>query len=133
MEFSTLAFHLRSVGDLSNEERDVIVDFLHERMETQERTELEQLQNFCQVLRSVAHRNVWMCSERADDVRSQKLHEKIVEYFEAQPEIAHDDITTLSFSRETSSQNTPVIASQVNKSKKCRGVVFLFGKRREDL
>ena len=50
VEFSDLSLHLRSRGDVSNEQLDEIVTFLHERMTTQERTELEQLQSFHDVL-----------------------------------------------------------------------------------
>ena len=46
VEFSDLAFHLRSPGDLEEEEVDEVTEFLGERLETQERTELYQLQHF---------------------------------------------------------------------------------------
>ena len=50
MEFTDLAFHLRSPGDLSDEELDEVVDFLSERVQTQERTEIYQLNKFYDTL-----------------------------------------------------------------------------------
>lgn len=50
MEFSDLSFHVRSPGDLSEEETDEIMGFLSERMLTQEHTELSQLQSFFDIL-----------------------------------------------------------------------------------
>ncbi len=50
VEFSELAFHLRSPGDLTDEEVDEVVDFLTERLNTQERTELAQLHRFYKIL-----------------------------------------------------------------------------------
>ena len=50
MEFSTLCYHLRSPGDMSPEELDEVVDFLMERIETQEKTELFHLENFHRTL-----------------------------------------------------------------------------------
>ena len=50
VEFSTLCYHLRSPGDMSPEELDEVVDFLMERIETQEKTELFHLENFHRTL-----------------------------------------------------------------------------------
>jgi ATP-dependent DNA helicase Q4 len=50
VEFADLAFHVRSPGDLSEDEVDEIIGFLSERMQTQERTELTQLQSFFDTL-----------------------------------------------------------------------------------
>jgi len=56
VEFSDLSFHLRSPGDLEPEELDEVVDFLADRMDAQERTELYHLSNFHEVLsRFVVH------------------------------------------------------------------------------
>lgn len=43
VQFSDLAFHMRTCGDLSDDELDGLVDFLHERVMRQERAELAQL------------------------------------------------------------------------------------------
>lgn len=50
VEFADLAFHFRSPGDLTDDEFDLIINFLVERLETQERTELYNLQNFYEML-----------------------------------------------------------------------------------
>jgi len=50
VEFSTLCYHLRSPGDMLPEELDEVVDFLMERIETQEKTELFHLENFHKTL-----------------------------------------------------------------------------------
>ena len=73
-------------------------------------------------LRRVSHKNVWMCSEAVDVTRSERLKTTIGEYFEAAPELAHSDITMLSFAREASSQAAPLVSSQVHAT--------LHGKRR---
>ena len=44
VEFSDLAFHLRSPGDLTDTERDEVTTFLVDRLESQEATELRHLQ-----------------------------------------------------------------------------------------
>ena len=41
--------HLRSPGDLKDVEVDEVVDFLNERVQTQEKTELFQLQNLFEI------------------------------------------------------------------------------------
>ena len=50
VEFSTLSYHMRSPGDMSPDELDEVVDFLMERIETQEKTELFHLENFHKTL-----------------------------------------------------------------------------------
>jgi len=50
VEFSTLCYHMRSPGDMSPDELDEVVDFLMERIETQEKTELFHLENFHRTL-----------------------------------------------------------------------------------
>ena len=50
VEFSDLAFHLRSPGDLSTTELDEIVDFLTNFLNDQERNELFQLQHLYNTL-----------------------------------------------------------------------------------
>lgn len=43
VEFSSLSFYFRSCGDLSDEEMDRVCQFLHNRVQNQERTQLYQL------------------------------------------------------------------------------------------
>lgn len=50
VELDDLSFHFRSPGDLTNEELEDITDFLAERMNTQEASELHQLHHFYNTL-----------------------------------------------------------------------------------
>ncbi len=50
VELEDLSFHFRSPGDLTDEELDQVTDFLAERMETQEASELFQLCRFYDTL-----------------------------------------------------------------------------------
>ncbi|XP_064610568.1 ATP-dependent DNA helicase Q4-like [Liolophura sinensis] len=108
VEFSDLAFHLRSPGDLSDDERDRILDELNERVKRQERTELRQLKQLHTALTSVSHKAYWMCADEVDLKRDQKLKSIIDQYFEnqskpdeenlqeeQQEELAQVDSTTL--------------------------------------
>ncbi|XP_012935837.1 ATP-dependent DNA helicase Q4 [Aplysia californica] len=82
VEFSDLAFHFRSRGDLSDTEMDGVLDFLNGRAQRQERTELRQLDMLAEALNSVSHKNFWMCCDTADEERSNKLKKKLVDFFD---------------------------------------------------
>ncbi|XP_048253388.1 ATP-dependent DNA helicase Q4-like [Haliotis rufescens] len=82
VEFSELAFHLRSPGDLNQEEMDNIVDFLHKRVTRQEGTELYQLNLLYNSLRSCAHKSYWMCADEANINKSDKLRQLMENFFE---------------------------------------------------
>lgn len=43
VEFSSISFYFRSYGDLSDEEMDRVCQFLHNRVQSQEKTQLYQL------------------------------------------------------------------------------------------
>ena len=51
MEFSELAYHFLSPGDLSVEELDDILQFLHTRVQRQEKTEVYNLSRLYQALK----------------------------------------------------------------------------------
>ena len=51
VEFSELAYHFRSPGDLSVDELDDVLQFLHTRVQRQEKTELSQLSRLYQALK----------------------------------------------------------------------------------
>ena len=51
VEFSELAYHFRSPGDLDIEELDDILQFLHTRVQRQEKTELYNLSRLYQALK----------------------------------------------------------------------------------
>ena len=50
VEMEDLSFHFRSAGDLTDDELEEITDFLSERMNTQEASELHQLHFFYNTL-----------------------------------------------------------------------------------
>ena len=50
VEMEDLSFHFRSPGDLSDDELEEITNFLSERMNTQEASELNQLHHFYNTL-----------------------------------------------------------------------------------
>ena len=60
-EFSGLAFHLRSPGDFTPEERDHICEFLSKKVKGQEEREVEKLHLLHAVLRSIAQRSHFDC------------------------------------------------------------------------
>ena len=51
VEFSELAYHFRSPGDLTLDELDDVLQFLHTRVQKQEKTELSQLSRLYQALK----------------------------------------------------------------------------------
>ncbi|KAL5020858.1 hypothetical protein ScPMuIL_000013 [Solemya velum] len=91
VEFSDLAYHFRSPGDLDVEELDDVLQFLHDRVQKQERTELSQLMFLCKSLTSVSHKNYWMCADDLDMKRNDKLKSIINNYFEKQETGSHID------------------------------------------
>ncbi|XP_021372392.1 ATP-dependent DNA helicase Q4-like [Mizuhopecten yessoensis] len=84
VEFSDLAFHFRSPGDLDDDELDDVLQFLHDRVQTQEKTETQQLKYLYNTLRSVSHKNYWMCSDEFDKRKDEKLKTVIMDYFQEQ-------------------------------------------------
>ncbi|XP_062621086.1 ATP-dependent DNA helicase Q4-like isoform X2 [Saccostrea cucullata] len=84
VEFSDLAFHFTAPGDLSDEELDDVLEFLHERIQKQEKSEIQQLNYLSDSLRSVSHKNFWMSADALDEGKNRKLKEIINDYFEGQ-------------------------------------------------
>lgn len=50
MEFCNLAFHVNAPGDLTDEEADSVLDYLHNHNQEQEKTQLYQLHKVYQAL-----------------------------------------------------------------------------------
>ncbi|XP_060604089.1 ATP-dependent DNA helicase Q4-like [Ruditapes philippinarum] len=84
IEFSDLAYHFRTPGDFTTEELDSILQFMHERVQRQEKTEIRNLSNLYQALKSVSHRNNYMCSDEADLSKNDKLKVILNKYFDQQ-------------------------------------------------
>ncbi|XP_013389023.1 ATP-dependent DNA helicase Q4-like [Lingula anatina] len=102
VEFSDLAFHLRSPGDLTNAELDEVLDFHNDRVQMQEKAELYQLQKLHDALQSISFKNYYHCSDDVDMKRSDKLRAMFTDYFEMKPEHSSNmgRISKLSFNRE---------------------------------
>ncbi|XP_069550310.1 ATP-dependent DNA helicase Q4 [Brachyistius frenatus] len=89
VEFSSPSFHFRSYGDLSDEEMDRVSQFLHNRVQDQERTQLYQLTSSFKAFKSVAFQSV---SSRVDDLdqsRSLQLKNLLSEYFDKRRDRDH--------------------------------------------
>ncbi|XP_054548763.1 ATP-dependent DNA helicase Q4 [Talpa occidentalis] len=82
VEFRELAFHLRSRGDLTAEEKDQICDFLYGRVCARERVSLARLHHAFQLFHSVAFPSCGPCLEQADQERSARLKALLGRYFE---------------------------------------------------
>uniref|UniRef100_A0A3B4UIT2 DNA 3'-5' helicase n=1 Tax=Seriola dumerili TaxID=41447 RepID=A0A3B4UIT2_SERDU len=82
VEFSSPSFYFRSYGDLSDEEMDRVCQFLHNRVQDQERTQLYQLTTCFKSFKSVAFQSVLSCVDDLDVSRSLQLKNLLSEYFD---------------------------------------------------
>ncbi|XP_019110342.1 ATP-dependent DNA helicase Q4 isoform X2 [Larimichthys crocea] len=82
VEFSSISFYFRSYGDLSDEEMDRVCQFLHNRVQNQERTQLYQLTASFKAFKSVAYHSVSSCVDDLDESRSLQLKSLLSEYFD---------------------------------------------------
>ncbi|XP_061463109.1 ATP-dependent DNA helicase Q4 [Rhineura floridana] len=82
VEFSEFAFHLRSYGDLTDEELDSVCDFLHQRVMGREKAALCQLQACFQAFQSVAFRTCALCCDHGVEEKSTQLKSLLMDYFE---------------------------------------------------
>ncbi|KAA0204068.1 hypothetical protein HAZT_HAZT007475 [Hyalella azteca] len=81
VEFSDLAFHLMVRGNLTDDDRDRILDELHARATQQETDQLKQLQYTHQTLRAASHASILLCCDQVDDKRCSNLKDAIGRYF----------------------------------------------------
>ncbi|XP_051015305.1 ATP-dependent DNA helicase Q4 [Acomys russatus] len=86
VEFSELAFHLHSPGDLTDEEKDQICDFLYSRVQAREHKALAGLHQISKVFRSVAFPSCGPCLEQSDEEHSSRLKTLVSHYFEEEEE-----------------------------------------------
>ena len=90
VEFSNLAFHLRSPGDLTTEERDLVCDFLCKKVKKQEESEVRKLHLLHAVLQSVSCNNFYKCFCKGDTNQNQvRLKALIHQYFKEELECEH--------------------------------------------
>ncbi|KAG7168893.1 uncharacterized protein LOC121866392 [Homarus americanus] len=81
VEFTDLSFHMEARGDLSNDERDQLLDNLFKRAQTQEQNQLLQLHYTYEKLRSVSHNSILLCCDSVDMNRCTKLQGELRRYF----------------------------------------------------
>ncbi|XP_042121276.1 ATP-dependent DNA helicase Q4 isoform X1 [Peromyscus maniculatus bairdii] len=90
VEFSELAFSLLSPGDLTDEEKDQICDFLYSRVQARERKALAHLRHISKAFRSVAFPSCGPCLEQSDEERSNRLKTLLSHYFEEEESVADE-------------------------------------------
>uniref|UniRef100_A0A3Q3FNX2 DNA 3'-5' helicase n=1 Tax=Labrus bergylta TaxID=56723 RepID=A0A3Q3FNX2_9LABR len=86
VEFSSISFYFRSYGDLGDDEMDKVCQFLHNRVQNQERTQLYQLSTSFKAFKSVAYHSVSSCIDDLEESRSVELKKLLSEYFEKRRE-----------------------------------------------
>lgn len=89
VEFSAPSFYFRSFGDLSDEEMDQVCQFLHNRVQGQETTQLYQLTSCFKAFKSIAYLRVSGCVDDLDETRSLQLKSLLFEYFEKRRDQHH--------------------------------------------
>nr|XP_033492417.1 ATP-dependent DNA helicase Q4 isoform X1 [Epinephelus lanceolatus] len=89
VEFSSISFYFRSFGDLSDEEMDRVCQFLHNRVQNQERTQLYQLTACFKAFKSVAFQSALSCLDDLDESRSLQLKDLLSEYFDKRRDRGH--------------------------------------------
>ncbi|KFB44460.1 AGAP005917-PA-like protein [Anopheles sinensis] len=82
VSFSNLGFRVRAPGDLTDDELDRTLDTLYERVTSQERTQLAQLQYISDALNSVSFNSIHpVCRVDCPSGPSEKLKKIVREYF----------------------------------------------------
>ncbi|KAL1767571.1 ATP-dependent DNA helicase Q4 [Sigmodon hispidus] len=91
VEFSELAFHLHSPGDLTDEEKDQICDFLYSRVQAREQKALAHLRQISKAFRSVAFPSCGPYLEQSDEERSNRLKTLLSHYFEEEETVQDEE------------------------------------------
>ncbi|KAM4724988.1 ATP-dependent DNA helicase Q4 [Anableps anableps] len=89
VEFSSPSFYFRSYGDLSDEEMDKVCQFLYNRVQDQEKTQLYQLTACFKAFKSVAFQSAMSCVDDLDEGRSLQLKNLLSEYFDKRRDREH--------------------------------------------
>ena len=97
IEFSGLAFHIRSPGDFTPEERDQVCEFLSKKVKSQEEREVEKLHLLHAVLHSISQSSHFDCDRDSDtegdmhvamedktDMEQSSLRKMIQRYFSSE-------------------------------------------------
>lgn len=82
------SFHLEARGDLSDDERDRVLDAVYRRTKVQELDQLRQLHYTYQLLRSVSHSTILFCCDSVDRERCDRLRTELREYFRSDGALA---------------------------------------------
>ena len=102
VEFSDLSMHLRAPGDLTDEERDSVCDFLEDRILAEERSQLQQLQFVYDSLKSVSFSEYWQCADDVDEESDKQLKEIVRSYFEDCNDKTKEELAALTKARKGS-------------------------------
>ena len=88
VEMTDLSFHLEARGDLSDDERDQVLDAVYRRTQVQEQEQLRQLHYTYQLLRSISHSTILFCCDTVDQERCNRLRTELKEYFRSNQALA---------------------------------------------
>jgi len=102
VEFTDLSMHIRVPGDLSDEERDYVCDFLEDRIQAEERSQLQQLQFVYDSLRSVSFSEYWYCADDVDKESDTQLKDIVRSYFEDSCDKTKQELAALTKARKDS-------------------------------
>ncbi|KAH9361930.1 hypothetical protein HPB48_003661 [Haemaphysalis longicornis] len=93
VEFSDLAFHLNVSASLTEEDCDDLLDYLHERVQKQEKMDLARLTRVHEAFQSVSCGEYAGCADTASPEKSNSLKKLIEDYFEETLDIedTHDE------------------------------------------
>lgn len=108
VEFTDNAMHVRTPGDLRNEDRDEVCDFVNDRIQAEERTQLKQLTQLSTALKNVSCSEYWQCSEEVDKESDQELKTLIKAYFDDMNNATQIELEALKKERE----NTDAFATE---------------------
>ncbi|GFY72971.1 ATP-dependent DNA helicase Q4 [Trichonephila inaurata madagascariensis] len=92
VEFSDLAFHVLSPGNLSGEENDAILDFLHSKVLTTEKTELQNLTLLFSMFQKYSFSHYWECCDEINLEYSEGIKASINKYF-ARSDLLSDELS----------------------------------------
>ncbi|XP_033980313.1 ATP-dependent DNA helicase Q4 isoform X3 [Trematomus bernacchii] len=88
VELSSLSFYFRSFGDLSDEEMDRVCQFLYNRVQNQEKTQIYQLTSAFKAFKSVAFPSASSCVDDLDESRSLRLKDLLSDYFDKRRDLS---------------------------------------------
>ncbi|KAG8200495.1 hypothetical protein JTE90_000573 [Oedothorax gibbosus] len=82
VEFSELSFHINAPGNLSGEDLDAVLDFLHNKVTSAEESELKNLKLLFSVFQKYSSPRYWGCCDEVNVEHSDGIKSAINKYFE---------------------------------------------------